>query len=319
MSIIPHLTDTVFRDERRLKAMTTDPTPNLNAPLDDMIADVSERDFSKAVIEASMTQLVIVDFWAPWCGPCKQMTPAIEKVVRDYKGKVKLAKIDVDKNQAIAAQLRIQSIPTVYAFRDGRPVDGFMGAKSETEIRAFIEKLGVATGEPSLDDALNLAQQSIDQGDITSALEAFSFVLEQDPKNLKAIAGLARLYINAKQSEQAKAYLDMAPLDCKDADIIALRSGLELAEDARDDIDALEAQIAKDPKAHETRLLLAKGLAAQGRMQDAIDHIFVILNDDPEWNEQAARHYLIKIFTAIGPMTDIAKAARRRLSALLFT
>lgn len=286
---------------------------------DPNIIDGSEQTFMQDVIEASMHTPVIVDFWATWCGPCRQLGPAIEKVVGEQKGKVKLVKIDVDKNQAIAAQLRIQSIPTVYAFVGGRPVDGFMGAKSETELRTFIEKLGISDSGPTIDETLALAQQSADDGDITSALEAYSFILEQEPTNPKAIAGVARLYLKVQQPEQAKQFLDMAPADSKDADILGLRAALELAEGAPTDVAGLRARLAADPRDFDAMYDLGRALAAQGEMAEAINQLLEIVKYEPEWNNQAARQYLFKIFTAVGNSSDLVKAGRRRLASMLFS
>ena len=289
------------------------------AGTDPNIIDGSEQTFMADVIEASMTQPVIVDFWATWCGPCRQLGPAIEKVVKETKGKVKLVKIDVDQNQGIAAQLRIQSIPTVYAFSGGRPVDGFMGAKSEAELRAFVEKLGIDDSGPSIDDTVALAEQSADDGDVTSALEAYSFVLEQDPANLKAIAGVARLYLKVQQPEQAKAFLDMAPADTIDAGIVGLRAALELSEGAPTDVDGLRAKVAANGRDFAALYDLGRALAGRGDTEEAIEVLLEIVKYEPDWNDQAARQYLFKIFAAVGNTSPLAKAGRRRLAGMLFS
>ncbi len=262
---------------------------------------------------------MIVDFWATWCGPCKQLGPALEKAVTAAKGAVKLVKVDVDKNPQVAAQLRVQSIPTVYAFVDGQPVDGFMGALPESEIKAFIDRLTGPAAPSDLDELLAMAAESVQVGDIGGAAQAYAQALQLDPENLKAIAGLARCYLSGGDTERAREVVDMAPDGAKDADLDGVRAALALAAEAPSDLAPFEQRLAKDPKDHDARLALAKGLAGTGRLDEAVDHLLRIVEIDREWNEGAARAELLKIFEAAGAASETARRGRRRLSSILFS
>ena len=283
------------------------------------IKDGSDASFMADVVEASRHQPVIVDFWATWCGPCKQLGPALEKAVAAAKGAVKLVKIDVDKNPGIAGQLRVQSIPTVYAFVDGQPVDGFQGAVPDSQIKAFIDRLAGPPAPAEIDDILAMAAESLALGDIGGAAQAFAGALQIDPANVKAIAGLARCYLTGGDYERAAEAVRMAPADAKDPELESVRAALTLAAEAPSETRALDERLAANPADHEARLELAKALAGQGRFAEAADHLLDIIRQDREWNEQAARKQLLTVFEAAGPASDVAKQGRRRLSAILFS
>ena len=285
----------------------------------DLIKDGSDAGFMADVIEASKSQPVIVDFWATWCGPCRQLTPALEKAVLAAKGAVKLVKIDVDKNPAFAGQLRVQSIPTVYAFADGRPVDAFMGAVPESQLKAFIDKLIGPPSDTELDHLLDLARESMALDDIGGAAQAFAQALQLAPDNTKAIAGLARCYLKGGNPEQAQEILDMAPPEAKDPELDSVRAALALASEPPSETAGLEARIAADPDDHEARFDLAKAVAANGDLQAAADQLLTIIRRDRTWNDEAARKQLLLVFEAAGPMSDVAKQGRRQLSAILFS
>jgi putative thioredoxin len=291
-------------------------------PSGDIIKDGTDASFIADVVEASQTQPVIVDFWAPWCGPCKQLGPALERAVTAAKGAVKLVKIDIDRNPAYAGQLRVQSIPAVFAFVDGRPVDGFMGALPDSQVKQFVERLakqGGADADAGLDELLALARESIEMGDLGGAAQAYAQVLQHDPENVKALGGLARVYLMGGDAERAREVLEMAPADAKDPDLDSVRAALALAADAPADVREFEERLARDPADHDARLELAKALAGHGRMEPAVDHLLAIIEADRDWNDQAARKQLLTIFEAAGPASEIAKQGRRRLSAILFS
>lgn len=281
--------------------------------------DATDATFMTDVVDASRSQPVIVDFWAPWCGPCRQLTPVIEKVVAATGGAVKLVKVNIDENPRIAAQLRVQSIPTVYAFIDGQPVDGFQGALPESQVRAFVDRLVVPEGPSDLDALLELAQQSLTAGDVGGAAQAFAEILQSEPAHLKAIAGLARCYLAGEDLDRARDVLAMAPAGASDPALAAARSALALAEAAGGETAELKRRIAADPADLEARFDLAGGLAAKGDFGGAVDHLLEIISADRDWREGQARQKLLTVFEAAGPGSEVARAGRRRLSSLLFS
>jgi len=283
------------------------------------IKDGSDASFIADVVEASKTQPVVVDFWATWCGPCKQLGPSLEKAVAAMDGAVKLVKIDVDKNPAFAGQLRVQSIPTVYAFVDGQPVDGFMGALPDSQVKQFVEKLVGPPPTSDIDQLLSMGKESMDLGDIGGAAQAYAQALGLDPKNVKAIGGLARCYISGGDMERAAEVVAMAPADAKDPDLDAARAALALAEGASAETAEFETRLAKDANDHEARFELAKALAGQGRLDEAATELLNIIERDREWNEGAARKQLLTVFEAAGPTAEVTKQGRRRLSSILFS
>jgi len=289
----------------------------------DLIKEGGDAGFVADVIEASKVQPVIVDFWATWCGPCKQLTPALEKAVLAAKGAVKLVKIDVDKNPGFAGQLRVQSIPTVYAFVDGRPGDAVTGAVPDSQWQAFIDRLTGPAAPSEVSQILDMAKESLELGDLGGAAQAYAQALQLEPDNLKAIAGLARCYLNGGDIERAREVVDMAPDGAKDADLDSVKAALILAEagaaEGAAETGPLEQRLARDPDDHEARFELAGALAGRGDLAQAADHLLTIIARDRTWNDEAARKQLLTVFEAAGPVSEVAKQGRRRLSSILFS
>ena len=291
-------------------------------PQGDLIKESTEATFMQDVIEASREVPVIVDFWATWCGPCRTLGPALEAAVLAAKGKVKMVKVDVDKNQMIAAQLRIQSIPTVYAFWQGQPVDGFQGAIPASEIKAFIDKLTALTGEDGgLAEALEAAEQMLAEGAVADAAETFAAILGEEPENAGAYAGLIRCHLALDQLDQAEAMLTAAPpAIAKAKEIEAARAQLELARQAANagPEQELRAAVQADPQDRQARFDLALALHAAGKVDEAVDVLLDLFKLDREWNDNAARTQLMTIFEALKPTDPVALKGRRRLSSMIF-
>lgn len=292
------------------------------AAASDLIKDGTDQTFMADVVEASKETAVIVDFHAEWCGPCKTLGPALEAAVKKAAGKVKLVKIDIDQNPQFASQLRVQSIPAVFAFVNGQPVDGFMGNVTPSEIQAFIDRVGNAgNGESGLDQALDAADEMLEQGDAGGAAQTFAAVLDEDPENARAVAGLARAFFSAGQVDQAKATLDAAPAKIAgDAAIAAIRAQIELSEQAADagETAELRAKLEADPNDHQARFDLATALLAGRDAAGAIEELLELFRRDREWNDGAARTQLLKIFESLGDKDPVGLKGRRRLTSMIF-
>lgn len=293
-----------------------------SAPGGDLIFDVTTQTFLADVLEASRTQPVLVDFWAPWCGPCKQLTPIIEDAVRAAGGTVKLAKMNIDDHPEIAGQMGIQSIPAVVAFKDGQPVDGFMGAQQESQVKAFIEKLGGPAPANQADAFLEQAAELLSAKDFGQAAQLFGAVMQMEPDNVAAISGLAQCYLGADELERARQALELVPEDKQtDEAYVAAKAALDLAEQAASlgDLAEFQDRIAKDPLDHQARFDLALGLNGKGDKEGAVDQLIEIVRRDREWNEDAARKQLLQFFEAWGFKDPASNYGRRKLSAVLFS
>lgn len=289
------------------------------APGGEAIKNTTTQDFMRDVVEASRDRPVLVDFWAPWCGPCKQLTPVLEKAVRASKGAVALVKMNIDEHPEIPGQMGVQSIPAVFAFKEGRPVDGFMGALPESQINAFIARLVGETVGTAAD--IETATAALDAGDVNAAAQIFGQLMQDEPENMEALAGLAKCYVKMGDLERAEQTLALAPAGKADsAPIAAAQSALDLARKSNDagDVDALRAKAAQSPNDPQVQFDLALALNAAGDRDGALDALLSIVAKNRSWNDDAARKQLVQFFEVWGPSDPATTSGRQRLSSLLF-
>src|SRR5690348_899644 len=321
-SVPRHLLETSGEDTVTIVEQGGGPAPQATP---DLIKETTTQTFVKDVIEESKRQPVLIDFWAPWCGPCRQLTPVLEKAVRNAKGKVKLVKMNIDEHPAIPGQMGIQSIPAVIAFANGQPADGFMGALPESQVNAFIEKItkGVAApGEPNIAEILQEAEAVLAEGDAAAAAQIYAEVLSLDATNIAALAGLAKCYVMTGAMDQAKKTLAMVPESKRnDAAVKAVQATLDLAEQASSlgPIGELEQKVAANPLDHQARFDLATALNAAGKRGEATAQLLEIVRRDRKWNDDGARKQLVQFFEAWGGADEATVEGRKRLSTILFS
>ena len=293
-----------------------------NAGAPSAVVESTSQTFVADVVEASGVQPVIVDFWAPWCEPCKTLGPTLEKIVNATQGKVKLVKVDIDQNQEIAMQMRIQSIPAVFAFKDGQPVDGFVGAQSESQVKSFVERLTGPIGPTPVEQAMEQAHQALEEQDFHSAANIYSQILKHAPEEVAAVAGMVRSMLGMGDTPGAREMLDSVDEKlATHADIEGARAAVELAERAEESGDETElrARLVADESDHQARYDLAMAHYAKAQNGEAIDELLEIVRRNRNWNEEAAREMLLQIFDALGPKHELTTSGRRKLSSILFS